>query len=100
MAQRAYINIIRRYRQILVAACDAELLGTTLKHGKIKFEICPEFYGDSLLEVEEAIEIIKKATIANLIGSNIVERAIKEGLVHPQAILHISGIPHAQIMRY
>ena len=100
MAQRAYVNIIRRYGQILVASCDADLLGKTLNHGKIKFEICPEFYGDSLLELEEVIKIIKKATIANLIGSNIVERAIKEGLVHPEAILLISGIPHAQIMRY
>jgi hypothetical protein len=45
------------------------------------------------------MEIIRDAPNINLIGSLIVDEALKEGLVHPQAILDISGVPHTQIIR-
>ena len=94
-----YIKVIGRGKHRIVAVCDADLLGKTLKFGKINFEIRPEFYEGSLVHVKEAIEIIRNAPNINLVGSLIVDEALKEGLVHPQAILDIYGIPHAQIIR-
>jgi hypothetical protein len=51
------------------------------------------------MPVEDAIELVKESTIVNLIGANIVNKAIEEGLVHPEAVLEISGVPHAQIVK-
>lgn len=99
MAAGVYVNVIKQGSHVLVAACDAELLGKTLKHGKISFEVRRSFYGGSLMQVEDAVELIRRATTANLVGSNIVKMVVEEGLVHPQAVLLISGIPHAQIVR-
>ncbi len=93
------IKLIRQGNNVLVAACDEDLLGKTLKYGKVNFEIRREFYGGKLVQVEDAIDLIKTATTVNLIGSVIVTRAIRENLVHPQAILDISGVPHAQIIK-
>lgn len=94
-----YINVIEREGQVLVAACDVDLLGKKLIDGNLTFEVRPSFYGGSKVRLEEAIELIKKSTIANLVGSNIVSQALKEGVVHPQGILQISGTPHAQIVK-
>jgi hypothetical protein len=38
-------------------------------------------------------------TIINLVGEQIVNGAIKCGIVHPDAIIDIAGVPHVQIMR-
>jgi hypothetical protein len=96
---KVYVKVTRMGGHLLVAACDADLLGKTLKFGKVPFEVRRDFYEGSLVNVSEAMEIIRDAPNINLIGSLIVDEAIKEGLVHPQAILDISGVPHTQIVR-
>lgn len=83
----------------LLAACDAELLGKTLKEGKITFHVREKFYKGPKVTVEEALELIKQSTIVNMIGQKIVKKAIERGFVHPEAVLMIEGIPHAQIVR-
>jgi len=94
-----YANLQKRGKCVLLAAWDAELLGKTLKEGKIVFHINEKFYKGTRVTVEEAVELMKQCTIVNMIGKKIVEKAIEAGLVHPEAILLIEGIPHAQIVR-
>jgi len=94
-----YVKVMWMGRQCLVAACDADLLGKTLKFGRINFEVRREFYEGSLVNVREAVELIRNASNINLIGSKIISEALREGLIHPQAILDISGVPHTQIVR-
>ena len=84
---------------MLLAVCDCELLGKTLREGKIVFHIKEEFYNGRKASVEEAIGMIDNSTIVNLVGKCCVEKAIAEGYVHPEAVLKIEGIPHAQIMK-
>jgi hypothetical protein len=84
---------------MLLAACDAELLGKKLREGKIVFEIHKQFYEGPKMTVEEVIELMKQSTIVNMVGHNVVKKAIEKGLVHPDAVLKVSGIPHAQIVR-
>lgn len=93
------INIIKQGKHVLVAACDLNLLGKKLKFGKIDFEVRRNFYGGSVVNVEEAVNLIRQGTSVNLVGSVIVKRVIEAGLIHPQAVLDISGIPHAQIIK-
>jgi len=84
---------------MLLAACDVELLGKTLKEGKIVFHVNEKFYKGTKVTVEEAVELMKQCTIVNMVGEKIVKKAIEAGLVHPEAVLLIEGIPHAQIVR-
>jgi hypothetical protein len=84
---------------VLLATCDAELLGKILREGKIVFEVREEFYKGSKVSVDEAIDLMKQSTIVNMVGQNIVGKAIERGLVHPEAVLKISGVPHAQIVK-
>lgn len=83
----------------LLATCDADLLGKVLREGKIVFEIREEFYKGLEMSVEEAIELVEQCTIVNLVGHMIVKKAVEKGLIHPEAVLKISGVPHAQIVK-
>jgi hypothetical protein len=94
-----YVNVIKQGEHILVVACDIAVLGKKLKHGELTFEIKKQVYGNKKVKLEEAIELIKSSTCANLVGSNIVNGALKEKLVHPDAVILISGVPHAQLVK-
>ena len=95
----AYVNIRKMGKNILLAICDSEMLGKTLRQGKIVFHIKDEFYNGGKATVEEAVSMIENSTIVNIVGKNCVEKAISEGYVHPDAVLQIEGVPHAQIVK-
>lgn len=94
-----YANVRRRGRQVLLAICDAELLGKRLRDGRIVFEVREDFYKGLKISVEEAIDLVGQSTMVNMVGRHIVRRALERGLIHPEAILEISGVPHAQIVK-
>lgn len=94
-----YINLRRCGKRVLLAMCDTDMLGKTLKEGKIVFRIQEKFYKGSLVSLEEAVDLIQQSTIVNMVGRKIVKRAIKKGLVHPDAVIEIEGVPHAQIVK-
>jgi hypothetical protein len=94
-----YLNVKKIGQNVLLAVCDCDLLGLTLREGKIVFHIKNEFYNGRKASVEEAVGLISNSTIVNLVGKNCVEKAISKGYVHPEAVLDIEGIPHAQIVK-
>ncbi len=95
----AYINIKKVGGNVVLAMCDSEILGRTLRQGKIVFHVKEEFYKGGLVTVEEAVDMIENSTIVNMVGKCCVEKAIKKGYVHPEAVLNIEGVPHAQIVK-
>ena len=95
-----YVNLKQVGKNVLLAVCDCDLLGKTLREGKIVFKIKAEFYNGRKASVEEAVSLISNSTIVNLVGKNCVEKAIAKGYVHPEAVLNIEGVPHAQIMKF
>jgi hypothetical protein len=94
-----YTKLRKWGKCVLLAACDVELLGEILRDGKIVFKVGEEFYKGPKMRVEEALELMEESTIVNIVGYNIVNKAIEKGLVHPEAVLKICGVPHAQIVK-
>jgi hypothetical protein len=95
----AYVKLKKIGRNVLLAICDCEMLGRTLREGKIVFHVKDEFYNGGKVSVDEAVGMIDNSTIVNLVGKNCVEKAIAKGYVHPDAVLQIEGVPHAQIVK-
>ena len=93
------MNLKKASGNVLLAVCDCELLGKTLREGNIVFRIKEEFYNGRKATVDEAMGMIENSTIVNLVGKCCVEKAISEGYVHPEAVIKIEGVPHAQIMK-
>lgn len=93
------MNLKKIGNNVLLAMCDAEILGKTLCEGKIVFHVKEEFYKGTKVSIEEAIAMIDNSTIVNMIGKNVVQKAIEKGHVHPEAVINIDGVPHAQIVK-
>ncbi|MGD8545486.1 MAG: DUF424 family protein [Candidatus Bathyarchaeota archaeon] len=86
-------------RNVLLAICDVEILGKTLHRGEMIFHVKEEFYKGRKVTIQEAVAMIDNSTIVNMIGKNVVGKAIEKGYVHPEAVLDVEGIPHAQIVK-
>ena len=93
-----YMNVQEIKKETVVAICDAELMGTTLKEGRFKLEVSKKFYGEKLASLKECIEVLKNTINANLVGNKIVSQAVKMGLIHKDSILYIDKVPHALII--
>jgi uncharacterized protein len=94
-----YLKIYKNGGHMLVAACDKEVLGKTLKHGNTVVEISRAFYEGDLVSEEELQEALEGAMTANLFGEKTVKCAIKCGLIDPESVIMIDCVPHAQVFR-
>ncbi len=94
-----YMKIYEVNGERLIAICDEELLGVKLREGEISLYVDPAFYGDQLVPLSVALAEARQATMLNLVGEKIVNAAIREGLVHPAAVLRVQGVPHAQVVK-
>lgn len=86
---------------LVAAICDEELLGKEImmKEKKFKIEVSKNFYGGKLINENIAVKVMKRATIGNLMGKEIIELASQEGFIIKENIIFINGIPHAQFVK-
>jgi len=90
------MKVYSRGGEVLVAACDADLLGKTLREGELRLYVSSFYDGDEVAE-EDFIRQLRVATIGNLVGRETVEAAKRAGLVSADGVLWIDGVPHAQL---
>lgn len=92
------MKVYRVRGEVLVAVCDADLVGRIFREGSLKIEVKEDFYGTEEFEEEEVEAALKKATIANITGKRAVELAIRIGIVDKDRVLKIENCPHAQMV--
>jgi len=97
--EKIYLKTYVKDKQTLVTVCDSDLIGKTLREGKLKLDVSSKFYEGQLATAEEAIEALSKADTGNLVGKNSVKAAVANNLVDPAAVIYIAGVPHVQIIK-
>ena len=85
--------------ELLVAACDLGIVGKRFEEGELCLELRPGFYDGERVDRKLFLEVLALATIANLAGEETVGAAVEAGLVDPECIIRIGGVPHAQLVR-
>ena len=77
----------------MVNMCDAELLGKDIVDSELKIHISESYYGEQLVDKDEAISFLKSASMMNLVGKDTISLAIDLGLGSESGIKIISDIP-------
>ncbi|MCU0851918.1 MAG: DUF424 domain-containing protein [Thermoplasmata archaeon] len=93
---------VKMYRQgpeVLVAACDSDILGKTFRGEGLKICVSEGFYKGDIGDEDMLVNRLEMATIANLVGKKTLEIAVRRGFVDPSCVLQIGGVPHAQMAR-
>jgi hypothetical protein len=83
--------------QLILAACDRDLLGKTLHSEEVEFKVSEHFYGGDLVNGETFLNMIGQITSANVVGNLCVDLLIENGIVDGSSIMNIDGIKHVQI---
>lgn len=94
-----YVKMMKTATEVLVAACDADVLGKVFEEHDIHLEVKQDFYCGNAVPLTECDAFLYEATILNLVGENVVQKAVELGLVSPNHVLKIGGTVHAQMVR-
>lgn len=95
------IKIHSSYRSI-IAICDSDLIGKTFEENNKSIFVNPNFYQGEEKTEKEVLEIIELGSSEdytfNIVGKESVALALKSGLVKPEGIIKIQGIPIALVL--
>ena len=80
-------------KNIMVNMSDAELIGRNIIDGELKINISENYYGKQIVEKDEAISLLKSASIMNLVGKETISLAIEGGIGSKDGVKIISDIP-------
>jgi hypothetical protein len=94
------IRVHRTQGEVVLAACDEELLGRKLKTGRREYLVSPGFYGSTRVQEDELVDLIRSSTIVNLLGSRTVGVARRAGLLAEGATTLLDGVEHAEIVQF
>lgn len=99
MPEGIVMRIHRVRAEVVVAACDAELLGRKLPVGRSgrTVEVTSHFYGERVVSEEELLWAIRRSTVANLLGDRVLALARREGIVAEGGEGELGGVPHAEV---
>ena len=84
--------------EVLLAACDEELLGRTLSEGQLKLLVDEKFYGGELVDEKALGDSLGLATMANLVGERTIRAALEAGYIDEGCSMMLEGVPHAQMV--
>lgn len=73
--------------------CDAELLGKEISENKLNVKISESYYGEKIIEKDEAEALLKKASIINMVGDKTISLSTRLGIGNEKGVKKISGIP-------
>lgn len=90
-------KVYRKGREVLVAACDQDLVGKELREGKLRLWVSEAFYGTEVVNAAALLQQLRGCTIANLVGHRVVGLAVEQGFVAAGNVLYVEGVPHAQL---
>jgi hypothetical protein len=97
---KVYLKIHRRNDIDTVACCDEDLLNQIFTEGNLRIEINSNFFGGDLLNIDQAVEILKEASYFNIVGENITNKAIALKLLPKEGVRKINNIPMAMKMMF
>ena len=73
--------------------CDTELLGKTLNWGSFTLKISEKYYGEKVVEKEEAESLLKESSSINMVGKEIISLSTDIGVGSQEGVKEIDGIP-------
>ena len=87
------VRVTDYQKNVMLNICDVELLGRNIVQDEFNMNISKSYYGEKLVEKDEATILLKKSSIINMVGKETVSLSIKLGIGSETGIKTISDIP-------
>lgn len=73
--------------------CDADLVGKDIQENELKMNISKSYYGEKLVDKEEAQNLLQNSSIINMVGKETISLSISLGIGSQNGVKKIDGIP-------
>ena len=90
---RFSIKLTDYQKNAMLNICDADLLGKKITEKELEVHISKSYYGEKIVEKEEAKTLLKNSSIINMVGKETVSLSTSLGIGSEQGIKEIDGIP-------
>ena len=80
-------------KNLMLNICDAELLGKKIVENELNMNISESYYGEKLVEHEEARTLLKNASIINMVGKETISLSLELGVGNENGVKKIGGVP-------
>lgn len=80
-------------KNTMLNICDAELLGKTITQDGLDMNIAESYYGEKIVEEQEAKNLLENSSIINMVGKKTVSLSIGLGIGSENGVKTISGVP-------
>ena len=87
------VRITNYQNNLMLNICDAPLLGKKLVENKLKMHISESYYGERLVEKDEAENLLKKCSSINMVGKETISLSLSLGIGTQQSIKTIDSVP-------
>ncbi len=87
------VRVTNHQSNLMLNICDAPLLGKKIVENKLKIHISESYYGERLVEKEEAENLLKKCSSINMVGKETISLSVELGIGSLQGVKEIDGVP-------
>jgi hypothetical protein len=93
-----FVKIHVTDKDVILAACDEELVGKVFRGDGTRLDVSEVFYKGESVSRDVLANKMKSVTIMNLVGEGAVAVAIEEGYATEDSVIEIDGVRHVQVV--
>ena len=87
------VRVSNYQKNAMLNICDSDLLGKYIVQDELTMNISKSYYGDKIVNKEEAKDLLKQSAIINMVGKNTVSLSIELGIGSENGVKKISDVP-------
>lgn len=80
-------------KNLMLNICDLDILGKNIVQDDLTMHISENYYGEKIIEHDEAKTLLEKASIINMVGKNIISLSIDLGVGTEKGVKVIGEVP-------
>jgi hypothetical protein len=93
------VKVTDYQKHLVLNICDIDLLGKNIVEDQLNMNISKSYYGQKIIEHEEAKHLLKNASMINMVGKDTVSLSIELGIGSESGIKLVGGIPFLIIFK-
>ena len=90
---RFSIKLTDYQKNAMLNICDADLLGKKIIEKELEVHISKSYYGEKIVEKEEAKTLLKTSSIINMVGKETISLSTSLGIGSEEGVKEIDGVP-------
>ena len=87
------VKITDYQKNQMLNICDIDLLGKNIVQDQLNMTISKSYYGQKIIEDEEAKSLLKSSAVINMVGKNTISLSLELGVGSENGVKIVGGVP-------